>query len=176
MKSIPSRDISLWIDEYDDIFSDFDPRSYADRNISDDFIYELKRLCRESEFYIGELRLQVPEKLRKEKEESVIVKSLQQYFKKNLLLFSQKLKTEKRKGLLMILIAVFSMTIGSYLLSIQSTHFLIHTLLVIFESSGWFLLWAGFENIISTHRKELPEFEFFKKLSKSAIRFISIKK
>ena len=176
MKTVPSRDISLWIDEYDDIFSDFDPRSYAERNISDDFIYELKRLCRESEFHIKELRLQVPEKLRNEKEESVIVKSLQQFFKKNLLLFSQRLKKEKRKGIVLILIAVLSMLIGSYLLTIRSSNFLVHTILVIFEAAGWFLLWSGFDSIISGNKKELPEWEFFNKLSKSTIRFVSIKK
>ena len=35
--------ISLWIDSYDDIFSDFDPRPFSARNISDDFLYEVKK-------------------------------------------------------------------------------------------------------------------------------------
>lgn len=35
--------ISLWIDSYDDIFSDFDPRHFSLRNISDDFLYEVKK-------------------------------------------------------------------------------------------------------------------------------------
>ena len=33
--------MSLWINCYDDIFSDFDLRAYASRNISDDFLREL---------------------------------------------------------------------------------------------------------------------------------------
>ena len=32
------RHVSIWIDSYDDVFSDFDPRSYDERNISDDFL------------------------------------------------------------------------------------------------------------------------------------------
>ena len=35
-------DISLWLDDYDDLFSDFDSRNYLKRRVSEDFLEELK--------------------------------------------------------------------------------------------------------------------------------------
>ena len=39
--------VSLWLDNYDNIFSDFDPRSYAHRELSDDFLIEAKKVTHE---------------------------------------------------------------------------------------------------------------------------------
>ena len=43
-----TKDIKIWIDEYDGIFSDFDPRPYSERNMSDDFLNECNKLFREN--------------------------------------------------------------------------------------------------------------------------------
>src|SRR4051812_5168600 len=75
------RDISIWIDNYDDVFSDFDPRPYSERNVSVDFLYEVKRVCHESNFHINELKLLVPERIRDKEKESIIVKRLHLHFK-----------------------------------------------------------------------------------------------
>ena len=37
-----AEEISLWLDSYDDIYSDFDSRHYLKRRISKDFIDELE--------------------------------------------------------------------------------------------------------------------------------------
>ena len=39
--------ISLWLDDYADIFSDFDPRPFSQRALSDDFLNEAKKVVRE---------------------------------------------------------------------------------------------------------------------------------
>ena len=35
-------EISLWLDNYDDIYSDFDSRHFLKRRISEDFLHELR--------------------------------------------------------------------------------------------------------------------------------------
>jgi hypothetical protein len=37
------RSFSIWLDEYDDIISDFDPWLYSERALSDGFINEAKK-------------------------------------------------------------------------------------------------------------------------------------
>ena len=88
--------ISLWIDFYDDIFSDFDPRHFSLRNISDDFLYEVKKVCGENDFIIKEFKLLIPENERNLKTESIIIKRLHNYFIKNQHYFLRK-KTIKIK-------------------------------------------------------------------------------
>lgn len=36
-------EVSILLDSYDDIFSDFDPSAYSERTLSDDFIIQAKK-------------------------------------------------------------------------------------------------------------------------------------
>ena len=96
-KSNFKRNISLWLDSYDDIFSDFDPRPFSEKNISDDFLYEVKKVSMESGFSIGEIKLLLPEKVRNSETESIITTRLFSFFEKNqqTVLKKKKLKLKK---------------------------------------------------------------------------------
>lgn len=54
--------ISLILDSYDDIFSDFDPRPFSEKALSDDFLVECKRAARDKDRSVVELKLLVPTK------------------------------------------------------------------------------------------------------------------
>jgi hypothetical protein len=168
------RDISIWIDIYDDIFSDFDPRNFSERNISDDFLYEVKRVSLESNFHIGELKLLIPEKNRNAETENTITKRLHSHFKKSYTVFQGKMKSNRKKGLLLSLIGMVMMVGANYVSSLRSESFLMHSLLVLLEPAGWFMVWVGLENLFGTSRELKPEFDFYNKLSKSKIEFVSI--
>jgi len=77
---------------YDDLFSDFDPRAYSERNISDDFIDELKARISVRDKYtqIKRLVFLIPNeqyikknsfRSRNLKDEEVIKKRIIDYFK-----------------------------------------------------------------------------------------------
>ena len=38
--------ISLWLDSYNEMFSDFDPRPYSKRTVSDDFILQIRKVAK----------------------------------------------------------------------------------------------------------------------------------
>ena len=71
-------EISLIIDTYDDIFSDFDPRPFDQRTISDDFLFEIKRASKEKPSGVIELKFMMPEKLRKPEQEVLIRKGIRE--------------------------------------------------------------------------------------------------
>ncbi|MBI4652464.1 hypothetical protein HY745_14550 [Candidatus Desantisbacteria bacterium] len=73
--------VSLQIDSYDDIFSDFDPRPFSERTLSDDFLLESKKAFREKESGRFELRFLIPIKERKLESEKIIKKRLTDHFK-----------------------------------------------------------------------------------------------
>ena len=53
--------ISMWMDSYDDIFSDFDPRPSSQRSISDDFLIESRRAAKDKVTGTFELKLLIPD-------------------------------------------------------------------------------------------------------------------
>ena len=168
------REISLWIDAYDDIFSDFDSRPFSARNISDDFLNEVKKVSGESDFPISVLTLLMPEKLRDTENENIITKRLHSYFIKNQNYFLKEKNAVRKKGMLFTVIGFVMMIIASFVSSVRSENLLMHILLVVFEPAGWFLVWAGMENLINISRREKPELDFYSKLSKSKIVFLNI--
>jgi hypothetical protein len=169
-----SREISLWIDSYDDIFSDFDPRPFSARNISDDFLHEIKKVSRENDFNITELKLLIPETNRNTEDENIITKRLHSYFLKNEHYLIKKKIAERKDGFLYILLGTIMMLGASFVSSSQSTNIFMHILLVIFEPAGWFFVWVGLENVIYKSPKEKPELDFYSKMSKSKIVFWNI--
>lgn len=168
------RDISIWLDNYDDIFSDFDPRPYSERVLSDDFIFEVRKVCKEKEEPINELKLLMPADKRNNEQEVIITKRLHNHFKKNHHQYEEQYRRSFRKGILFTLIGMILMLAASYLSALRSSIFHINVLLVISEPSGWFLVWSGLDTIFYTSKQNKREFDFYNKLSKSKIAFFSI--
>ncbi len=164
--------ISLWIDTYDDIFSDFDPRPFHERNISDDFLSELRKFSWEKERAITGFTLLIPKSARDPEKETVIIKRLNHYFKKSHHTFLQKKKTERNKGIRRISIGIILMIMASYISLVKSDSFFMHTLLVLTEPAGWFLVWSGLEIFQNSTSGIIPELTFFGKLTKSKIEFV----
>ena len=134
------RQISIWLDSYEDIFSDFDPRPYSERILSDDFIAELKKVSREDDFDIGELRLLLPEKIRKQEPESTIIKRIHTYFRRGNFYLMRRKKTTRVKAIVLTLSGMLLILLASYISTMQSDRFYMKILFVLFEPAGWFFV------------------------------------
>ena len=167
-------DISIWLDTYDDIFSDFDFRLYSEKALSDDFLKEVGKFCNEKEEKVNEVKLFLPADKRNSDDEKIISDRLTFYFKKSQNLLHSQSHNLWIKGISFALIGSILMLIASYISSLQSKHFLLNSLLVFFEPSGWFLVWAGLDIMFYTASKNKKELNFYNKLSKSKISFFSI--
>lgn len=167
-----SRIVSIGLDSYEDIFSDFDPRPFHERNISDDFLYELKKVSGESDQAVTDLQLLMPPKARDPANEEVIAKRLHAHFRKNFGLLQTEMKGKKKKGALLTFSGCILMLFASYVSLIKSGNILLHTLLVILEPAGWFMIWTGLDILFGSFKKGRPERDFFNKISKSKIVFV----
>ena len=74
------KELNLWLDSYDDIYSDFDSRHYNRRRISEDFIHELRTEMKYRNMDAEHLVLFLPQSIRNEKSEKVILESLPVFF------------------------------------------------------------------------------------------------
>ncbi len=169
-----SHEISIWIDDYNDIFSDFDPRDYSERNISDDFLDEVKRVASESESDVKTLRLLIEAKLRDEKTEATIVERIHQELADNYQSSDLRRKKLRTRSILFLSAGLLMILGASYFSYLKADHPLMHIPLVILEPAGWFLTWTGLEQIFRSGKKFLPEYVFFGKLSQSNIVFANI--
>ena len=167
-------EIRIWIDDYNDIFSDFDPRDYSERNISDDFLREVKKVASENDFDVKTLHLLVDAKLRNEKTEAIIVERVHHEFAESFKAYSGKRKRYRSRSILFLVAGLLMILGASYLSYLKAEYPLTHIPLVILEPAGWFLTWTAFEQIFRSGKKSMPEFIFYSKLNKTKIVFGNI--
>ena len=164
-------EIGIWIDNYDDIFSDFDPRPYSQRSISQDFLNETKKASRDKVSGDIEIKFLVPKKMRNLKEETVVKKRLREHFRDH----TKKLRKERmkilREGGLFFVLGIIFMVFATFILVQDDPRFIIKILGVFFEPGGWFFFWQGLDLMIFRIKEETPDFEFYKKISTADIIF-----
>ncbi|HEY0745026.1 MAG TPA: hypothetical protein VGD40_26355 [Chryseosolibacter sp.] len=175
LKNHIAETVTLWIDSYSDIFSDFDPRPFSDRMISDDFLAQFQRASREIKGDIAILRLLVPEGTQKEEHERVIKKRLHSFFLTMFRQIAEEIKEVRTRGVYFIIASMVLMLITSYISYLELSGFHINVLLVLFEPGSWFLFWTGLESLTSTSRARKKEIGFYSKLSNIHIEFSSYK-
>lgn len=167
--------ISLWLDGYDDLFSDFDPRPYSQRTLSDDFLSEAKKFSKERTSGITELKLLIPADQRNTYHEGVIKKRIRKHFKIQYDLLVKERKGMIREGLLFAIIGIILMIITSFMLfnrHPEKSPFL-SFLLILFEPASWFLFWEGSRLVIFESKEKKPDLKVYEKMTNYGIHFMS---
>ena len=162
--------ISLVLDSYDDIFSDFDPRPYSEKALSDDFLLECKRAARDKEDRIG-LRLLVPSSKRNNNDESKIKKRLREHFHKHFKEKEMEIKAMKKEGITWFFFGALIMVTATMLYKYQG--FFFNFLFIIAEPAGWFTFWEGLSKVFIDPKSKMPDYLIYKKLSSSEVIFSS---
>jgi hypothetical protein len=166
---LKEENISLILDSYDDIFSDFDPRPYNVKALSDDFLSECKKVSVDKGEEL-ELRFLVPKNKRKTNEEYEIRKRLRTHFQKHYKEKEKEIKQIKRNGWAWFFIGAFVMTAATFLYGYKG--FLFNFLFIMAEPAGWFFFWEGLDKIMVEAKNKKPDYEFYKKMSKAHIYFL----
>lgn len=170
----PTRGIAIWLDDYNDIFSDFDSRDYDHRALSDDFISEIRKISRENENDVREIHLLLPEKARNKKEEEVIVKRLQHYFRKNHQQVEAIIISGRKKAVVFAFTGLFFLLLGGYVSFLKPEHLALHLLMITCEPAGWFLVWMGYDLFANNAKRRKQDLGFYEKIARSGISFRSL--
>jgi hypothetical protein len=174
-KLLKMSEISLWLDTYDDIFSDFDPRPYSQRALSDDFLYEAKKYAKEKKAGIIELKLLIPKDKRNNANEATIRKRLKEYFKNQEVRLGANVAKLMQRSILMVLAGIAFMVGAAAVIFTypENSSFLIVFLIVILEPAGWFFFWEGLNHALFENKEKIAELEFYKKMSNCDVQFIA---
>jgi hypothetical protein len=166
-------ELSLWLDYYDDIYSDFDSRHYLKRRVSEDFLHELRMAKKTKKEKVTDIFLLLPQDKRAEEAERVIAKSLVDFFKNQYQYNHDKYRKKLNQGILMIVVGLLIMMLNSYL-NFKNIHsLLISVIKTVLDPAGWFLLWFGFDFIFYDLVEVKKERAFFAELSEVNIHFKS---
>lgn len=164
-------EINIWLDSYDEMFSDFDPSPYSKRTVSDDFISQVRKVVKGRYQKKMTLQLLLPESARNTQDEQVISERLQNYFKIN----NEQLLAEKReanrKGFVLTILGTLLMLIAGYISFLKSGSFYAHVLLILFEPAGWFMLWMGLDYLVNYSGTKRKELDFYTHMTRTEIKF-----
>ncbi|MBI4981214.1 hypothetical protein HZC30_06710 [Candidatus Woesearchaeota archaeon] len=165
-------EISLWLDNYNDIFSDFDPRPYAHRALSQDLLDEAKRATREAPSGI-ELRFLIPNPQRNLQHEFMIKKRLREHFRKHSARLEAEYKAIRKKGIIMAIIGMLLLTAATFLYQHDGNKWWTSFLIVLFEPAGWFTIWIGLEKAFAVYEGSEHKLNrlFYQKMAKAEFKF-----
>ena len=166
------KEISIAVDTWDDIFSDFDPAPLSERTLSEDFIIELKKRYRESERSKPFIDIWAPVRLKDESSEKIVVQRLKRHFKRQFLQKQKEINATRARGVLFVIMGIVFLGAITFLTYFKVVSELTNRLLdIVFMPLGWFGIWEGFSKIVDTSPGAVSETLLFQKLSNADYRF-----
>jgi hypothetical protein len=164
-------ELSLWLDSYDDIYSDFDSRRYHKRRISEDFVDELKAALKYRPEHPDAMILLLPAKDRDANVENEIVSSLKTQLDQRQRNWNAKAGSIRRRGFIMLLSGVLVMVADSIIAYKAQPDYLTGLVRIIMEPAGWFLTWSGLDFLLYEYRALRKENSIYKTIAQLSIHF-----
>ncbi len=163
--------VSLWLDEYDNLFSDFDPRSFSQRVVSDDFLHEAQKVVPDASSGPMQLTLLIPHSKKDIAAEKIITSRLHSFFVKKCAYFEKEVKKIVQKGIKVSLLGIVLIFFATLFSDIEHTSLFYTFLRVLLEPSGWFAVWYGLDHIFYLSKENKGLHFFYKRLEKAQIVF-----
>lgn len=164
--------ISIAIDTYDDIFSDFDPRDILERDLSEDFINELARRHRQGTKGKFDVVLVAPKAIEDQAIEKKITARLNRYFHQKYLRYKKSIDELRKRGAIYIafgMLLLAALTLLAYFGKMDRLR--LELVGIIFMPLGWFGIWEGFSKIVDIPFRLGSDALVYKGLSKAAYKF-----
>ena len=166
------QELSIAIDSFDDIFSDFDPREYSKRDLSEDFLREMRHRYKESQRGALEVSFYTPTSLHNDTLEKMTIQRIKQHYRHIANQTKKAISVIRNRGFFYIgfgLVLLFALTYTTYLKIFSDLHIQIFGIL--FMPLGWFGIWEGFSKVLDLPWKLKEELEFSTKLAKANYLF-----
>lgn len=164
--------IDVSLDNYKDVFDDWDASPFKKRDIEDEFNDYIVDASEDIPLkYKISIVLHLPESKKDESKEAALRLAYQSYYAYALARFSKSFSRLFRKTTVDLLLSVFFLTIGYFFFKEDQSVFLnvLHEGIFI---GGWVFLWEFFTEIIIGRRKLSEEYKLYERLYHSEIRFV----
>lgn len=166
-------EVSVLLDSYDDIFSDFDPSDYKERAVSDDFITQVRKFTRRKSAEIMSLKLLMPSAQRNEQTEKVIIRRLHSHFRNAYQHAISEIRKSNLRAIILCFIGIVMMFAATYISFITPEKPQLHFIVALFEPGGWFFIWTGLDHLLFSSKEAKIDKVFYSKMMKSEVNFIA---
>jgi hypothetical protein len=164
-------EIKLWLDTYDDLYSDFDSRHYLKRRISQDLMVELRWAIPRDSNYPKAIVFILPANQRDQENEKHIVENMSRFFKAERNRSAGLYKRKLLIGLILLFLGFTIMAITTFMIYQSGQSVIQVGLKVILEPAGWFLVWAGMDYLFYDLRELTRDKNFYGMLAALHIEF-----
>ncbi len=168
---IDKAEISLVLDTYDDLFSDFDPRPYTVRSLSEDFLAAAKKAALDKGAGT-ELMFLIPKAARNMTDEELIKQRLRNHFRKHYRLIKDDASRRRKQAALLIIAGA---AIGLTDVLLTSTGILSaltkDAIEIVLTPASWFTIWTGFDHLLIRPKEDTADEAFYRKMVDSQISF-----
>ncbi|MCX8195259.1 MAG: hypothetical protein N3G22_04105 [Candidatus Micrarchaeota archaeon] len=167
------REITIQLDSYDDIFSDFDPRPYSSRELSEDFLKEIRRRYLEDKRGRFEVRFTIPSAERDLREETLIRKRLREHFALMVAQENEVIASIRRRGYIYISAGAAVLLANVFALFLLEESSLLYQILSIFMvPAGWYGMFTGIGKVLDEPYEAIERKKVYEKFEKANYIFI----
>jgi hypothetical protein len=168
------REITIMLDTYEDIFSDFDPRPFAQRQLSEDFLKEVSRRYMEDKRGRFEVHFTLPASDRDPKEEALIKKRLREHFSFMASREDEIVRKIKSRGAFYISLGIVVLLAEAYLFFVfKEDSLLYHLLSIILVPAGWYGMFTGIGKLLDEPYEAAEKKKVYEKFERANYVFIS---
>jgi hypothetical protein len=167
-------EISIWLDKYEDVFSDFDSRPFSERSLSDDFLREVQKMTNNHRAKNNmRLKFNVLGVERNAESESIIINNLNAHFLNIAAILKGEQKQILKKGYMLLSFGFVVIALIFYLtnLSEEKSYAYLHGIILMLEPIAWFAAWTGLDNVFQNSRKGKEDLDFNSKMAFAEIAF-----
>ena len=168
------REITIRLDTYEDIFSDFDPRPYSQRELSEDFLKEIQRRFMEDNRGRFEIHFTIPSSERDTREEALIKKRLREHFSTMVTHENTLIKNTRAQGYLYIIAGAFVLLSDVFALAVLNESSIFYKILsVLIVPAGWYGMYTGMGKVIDEPALSVEKKLAYEKFEKANYIFLS---
>ena len=165
------RIIAIRLRTYDDLFSHFDPRPYAERTLSDDFLTEIAKPRLDRSKTAPQLEFFMPSSERSPQDESVIRERLHRHFDERADALEAQRQHAHSHGTLLALIGTGMLLASALVRTYVHNDFAAACLTVALEPGGWYAVWYGFDELFYGAKTIATEQAFHRRMTDASIVF-----
>jgi len=166
--------IEVSLDNYDDVYDDWDASPFKKRDIEDEFNDFVVNSSQDIPFnYNISILLYLPESKRDKQKEVTLISAYKNYYAYALDRLNKSKRILYEKTLSYLILSIFMLGIGYFFFKGARTIFsnILHEGIFI---GGWVFLWEFFTSIIITSRELREEYKTIQRLYRAEIVFVYI--
>ena len=168
--------IEVSLDDYDDVYDDWDPSPFKKRDIEDEFNDFIVNSSEDIPLmYDISIVLYLPESKKDVRKESALISAYKNYYNYAMERFNKDKLNLHQKTISYLFLSLLLLSIG-YFFFIGDKNIFLKVLHEGIFIGGWVFLWEFFTNIFITTRDIQNEYKLYKRLYHSEIRFIYFQK